>query len=86
MKNFKKMIRKHHKPLEQVVKRYNEQLKNMVVQPKTILNSDNIILNYEHNKGPLLENSCTPQYLKLTIQNKICINIQNSSDKYIYIN
>lgn len=80
------MVRRHHKPLEQVVRRYNEQLRNETINSSDGLKYKNIVLNYEHNNGPLLKNTCGPQYLKLTYQNKISVNIRNSSDIYILTN
>lgn len=54
MKNFKMMLRKHEKPLEQIVKRYKE------IEVNTFLNTpieDNsnaaIILKRKHSNGPL---------------------------------
>jgi len=79
------MVRKHHKPLEQVVRRYEEQMKNLIVESTSVQNYRNLVFNYGHNNGPLLEtaSACGPQYLKITLITKIMINIRNSSDKYI---
>ncbi|CAI6358346.1 unnamed protein product [Macrosiphum euphorbiae] len=83
MKILKKMVRKHHKPLEQVVRRYDEQIKNLIVESKSELHNRNIILNYEHSNGPLLETACGPQYLKITLNTKMIINIRSSSDIHV---
>lgn len=70
MKTLKQMLKKHEKPLEQVIKRYQEKSTNEIVshnnnQPIAI------VLNYEHSNGPLIQNTCGPQYLKLILHNKI---------------
>lgn len=49
---------------------------------KTDLLQD-VILSNEHCDGPLVENTCSPQYLRVEIQNKININTKKTADKYI---
>lgn len=82
MKNLKQMLRKHDKPLEQVIKRYQEKNTNEIVN---IIRNQQIdtVFYYEHSNGPLIHNTCDPQYLKLVLFNKISINTQTSSDIYI---
>lgn len=83
MKILKKMVRKHHKPLEQVVRRYEEQIKNGIIKSTREQQDKIIIFNNEHNNGPLLETTCGPQYFNMTFHNKIKINLRNSSDIYV---
>jgi len=52
MKILKKVVRKHHKPLEQVVRRYDDQIKNLIVESISDQQNRKIFFNYEHNNGP----------------------------------
>lgn len=85
MKTLKQMLRKYEKPLEQVIKRYQEKSTNEIVNHNNNQPID-IVLNYEHSNGPLIQNTCGPQYLKLILHNKININIRSLSDSYILTN
>lgn len=71
MKILKRMVRKHHKPLEQVVRRYEEQMINKIIKSASEQQDRSIIFNYEHNNGPLLETTCGPQYMKMAFHTKI---------------
>lgn len=74
------MIRKHEKPLEQVIRRYQETIS--FNQPKFNMKSLNeTIYKKPHNNGPLFE-ALTSQY-QIVIKNKIKINIKSTSDSYI---
>lgn len=73
------MVRKHDKPLEQVVWRYDDQIKNLIVESTSEQHNRNLFFNYENNNGPLLETACGPQYLKITLNTKMILNIRNSS-------
>ncbi|KAL4084068.1 hypothetical protein QTP88_029384 [Uroleucon formosanum] len=77
--------RKHKKPLELVIKRYQEKTTNEIVNH---ISNQPIAtkLSYEHSNGPLIQNTCEPQYLKLILHNKITINIRLSSDSYVLTN
>jgi hypothetical protein len=81
MKTLKKMIRKHEKPLEQVMNRYNE---FQTFCKSNILNISVNSIEYlkQHNSGPLLEECTGPQF-KIVIKNNIKINIKSLSDCYI---
>jgi len=81
MKFLKKMIRKHEKPLEQVINRYQE----FMTFSESKLNSNlsnEIIYKKLHNNGPLLEHLTAPQY-QIIIKHNIKINIKSVSDNYI---
>lgn len=81
MKTLKKMIRKHEKPLEQVMNRYNEY---QTFRKSNILNISLNPIEYlkQHNSGPMLEECTGPQF-KIVIKNNIKINIKSQSDCYI---
>lgn len=85
MKTLKQMLRKHEKPLEQVIKRYQEKTTNEIVNH---ISNQPIAakLSYEHSNGPLIQNTCEPQYLKLILHNKITISTRSSSDSYVLTN
>jgi len=73
LKSFKKMVRKFEKPLEQVVKRYEEFL--TFTEPKiTSLDNKEIVFKKPHNDGPLVEHCSGPQF-KIMIINNLKINI-----------
>jgi len=80
MKTLKKMIRKHEKPLEQVVKRYSE----FQTFGETKLNKINDVIEYlkPYNKGPFLEGCHGPAF-RIVIKSNIKINIKSSADIYI---
>lgn len=80
MKTLKLMLRKHEKPLEQVIKRHKEKCKNEVFKTDFL---QDVILSNEHCNGPLLEITVGSQYLRVEIQNKISINIKKTADKYV---
>jgi len=85
MKTLKQMLRKHEKPLEQVIKRYQEKSTNEIVSQRNN-QPIGIVFNYEHSNGPFIQNTCGPQYLKLMLHNKININTRSLSDSYILTN
>lgn len=80
MKVLKRMVRKHEKPLEQVINRHQEFV--TFSKPKLLNTSDKIIYKNLHNSGPLPENLTTPQF-KIVIKNGVKININSISDCYI---
>lgn len=81
LKQLKKMVRKHDKPLQQIIKRLNEKNVIEVKQP-----DDNSIeceeLKHKHIDGPLLENIVGTQYKKLFLKN-IKIKVGSKADSYI---
>jgi len=81
LKCLKKMVRKFEKPLEQVVKRYDEFL--TFTEPKISLSSNNeIVFKKLHDEGPLVEQCSGPQF-KIMIMNNFKINTTSSSNCYI---
>jgi len=80
MKFLKVMVRKHEKPLEQIINRYREFLTFNV--PTVDTNQSKIIYKKEHCKGPLVEFYTSPQY-QIIFKNNIKINIKSLSDIYI---
>lgn len=82
MTTLKQMLRKYEKPFEQVIKRYNERRNNEIINP-IVKQYKSIVLSNEHCNGPLIKNTCGPQYMKLILHNKININTSTSSNIYI---
>lgn len=82
MKVLKRMIRKHEKPLEQVIKRYEEIQE--FCKPELVIPTSNIEIKLmkPHNKGPLIINDNVSQF-KTAIINKIKISASSISDCYI---
>jgi len=81
MKTLKKMIRKHEKPLEQVIKRYHE---FQMFGEYELNTRSSINLKYLkiYSGGSLPENCMKPEF-KIAIKNNIKINIKPFSDAYI---
>lgn len=77
MKNLKNIVRKHEKPLQQVVKRYNE-MYDFKSNNSTVKNC----LKNKHSKGPLTADTIDPQYT-IFVLNNIKIKTNNNSDCYI---
>jgi len=81
MKTLKSKIRKHEKPLEQIINRYSEMYNKQ--QPTSLqCSTQNYKLSLPHNSGPLLENICGSQFKQFTTNN-ITLNVSNNSDCYI---
>lgn len=79
MKTLKKMVRKHDKPLEQVVKRYNEHV-NFGIRPNLILSSSNKIeYKDSHSTGPIID-SCSGTQFKSVLKKGIKFNVKSMSD------
>lgn len=83
MKTFKAMLRKHEKPLEQIVKRFKEIDINTGSNPNKNLNKSPI-LKILHNNGPLPNTTLRgSQYKTLILTDKlIIIKIDKESDCY----
>ncbi|XP_050055728.1 uncharacterized protein LOC126549698 [Aphis gossypii] len=81
MKTLKKKIRKQEKPLQQVIKRYNEEQNNFQT---TIRTFNKINLTCSHSSGPLIDKNDLngSQYQKINIGN-FTINTKNVADSYI---
>lgn len=70
MQNFKKMLRKDDKPLQQVVRRVEENKTNCQYfkcecDLKTHEQNDYFEYNNKHNKGPLITGTSNPQFLEM---------------------
>lgn len=83
MKTLKKMIRKHEKPLEQVIKRYHEfqMFGEYELNTKSRSSIDIKYLKI-YSGGPLPEECIKPEF-KIAIKDSIKINIKSFSDAYI---
>lgn len=66
MQTLKSLIRKPDKPLEQIVLRYQERRQLIINNVKS---KTEYKLAGPHNKGPLIQNTTSPQYNKLLFYN-----------------
>jgi len=82
MSQLKKMVRKQDKPLQQVVRRYQEH--SIQLTNNTNL-SDQPIFEMSHIEGPLIDGTDSPQF-KVLILEKIKIKIHSDADSYVGIN
>lgn len=84
MSQLKKMLRKNEKPLQQIVNRYEEKLKNKKVEEINRSKSDQNKLNVLHNNGPILNDiNNQHQYKSLQIGSSAVINISNKADCFV---
>jgi len=81
MKQLKSYLRKHEKPLQQVINRYHERYADQLT-PNQQLSTVLPIFKNMHNNGPLLNNITGTQYHTI-IFNKMKINIKNDKDSFI---
>jgi len=82
MSQLKKMVHKQDKPLQQVVRRYQED--SIQIINNTNFN-DQPIFEMSHNEGPLIDETDLPQF-KVLILEKIKIKIHSDADSYVGIN
>uniref|UniRef100_A0A2S2PLP1 Uncharacterized protein n=2 Tax=Schizaphis graminum TaxID=13262 RepID=A0A2S2PLP1_SCHGA len=93
MKELKLLIRKHEKPLEQVINRYSERnaltieeiFNNTSNKNKNLYYTENPILEQEHNDGPLNENCTGSQYKRLFFKT-LKIKIKGYADCFVLTN
>ncbi|KAF0706952.1 Uncharacterized protein FWK35_00039209 [Aphis craccivora] len=93
MKELKSLIRKHEKPLEQVINRYSERnaltieeiFNNTSNKNKNLYYTENPILEQEHNDGPLNENCTGSQYKRLFFKT-LKIKIKGNADCFALTN
>lgn len=78
MKYFKKKVRKHEKPLQQVVKRYHEEAVNKQIKKIYI----EINVKHQYSNGPLLNDLTDPQYQTIYLK-RFVIKTKRASDSYI---
>jgi len=83
MKNLKSMVRKHDKPLQQVVRWYGEQL-DIEVDSNLSLSTKSS-LKCSHNQSPLTSN-CKGQQYKRRLFNNILIKVDIKADSFIMTN
>ncbi|CAI6372886.1 unnamed protein product [Macrosiphum euphorbiae] len=88
MKELKSFIRKHEKPLEQIINRYSEiNSINLKTFKSTQLCYEKPILKRPHTNGPLIDNIVGVQYKSLLFRNfHISIKKQKDSDSFILTN
>lgn len=80
MKTLKKIIRKHEKPLEQVIIRYHELQTYSKLGLKT--NScKSVEYLKQHRSGPLPKGCIGPEF-KIVLKYNLKINVNSSSDNY----
>jgi hypothetical protein len=79
MKFLKKMVRKHEKPLQQVINRYQE---SITFNKPLVHNNSNVSYKKEHNSGTLTELYTRPQF-QILFKNNLKINTKSVSDVYI---
>lgn len=79
MKFLKKMVRKHEKPLEQVINRYQEYI---MFHETSNSNESKIVFRKEHSRGPLIEHYSSPQF-QIIHKNNLKINTKSLSDVFI---
>lgn len=75
------MVRKHEKPLEQVINRYQEFITFSESKSNDSINGK-IVYKKLHSNGPLFEHFSAPQF-QTFIKNDMKINIKSESDCYI---
>lgn len=76
------MIRKHEKPLEQIIKRYQEYITFSNEPTMSTLIPNFIEYKKLHNNGPIVNNDVISQF-KIAIFNNVKININLITDCYI---
>jgi len=91
MYQLKKIVRKSDKPLQKVVKRYEERCN--ILNPPTISQCDDetkILQKYDmaHNEGPLINGTSSPQFKVLTLVtlDKVKIKVHSNADSYVGLN
>jgi len=88
LKELKSLLRKHEKPLAQIINRLAEKDNITAMQEISEIThrhdklSQDIILKQTHTNGPLIENIFGPQYYDLFYEN-IHINIKKEKDSYV---
>jgi hypothetical protein len=73
------MVKKHEKPLQQVINRYQE---SITFNKPLVHNNSNVSYKKEHNSGPLTEHYTGPQF-QILYKNNLKINTKSGSDVYI---
>jgi len=84
MGQLKKMVRKHEKPLQQVVRRYHEQSIKVLNNNKNI--NDEPQFEMPHKEDPLINEQESHTQFKILILEKFKIKIHNDIDSYVGVN
>lgn len=86
MKELKSFVRKHEKPLQQVINRYNEKCSANTLNNNFNTNDqqsvEKPVLKYIHNNGPLIDNITGSQYYIFLFKN-IKINVKEEKDSFV---
>ncbi|KAF0727268.1 Uncharacterized protein FWK35_00028845, partial [Aphis craccivora] len=82
MKQLKSYLRRHEKPLQQVINRYHERYADQIFTSNQQLPNVSPIFKNSHNNGLLLNNITGTQYHTIVF-NKIKINIKYDKDSFI---
>jgi len=82
MSHLKKMVRKSDKPLQQVVRRYEERSKYILPTDSSTHLKETVQFKQLHNKGPLITHTSSPQY-KIVVLDKIKINVDSNADSFV---
>lgn len=67
IKELKSKVRKHDKPLEQIINRYNEVYYSSEIQKNVSQNPKQYITSKPHTDGPLINNIVGIQFKKIQI-------------------
>lgn len=81
---LKKMVRKSDKPLQQIVRMYEERSKSSTIIDDSFENKKETVREFLklHNEGPLLEEMSSLQY-KIILLDKIKIKFDSDADSYV---
>jgi len=82
MQVLKKMVRSNAKPLEQVIKRYEEYLTFNNSHHENLSTTCNTDFRKPHTDGPLIQDCSSPQF-KIYSGNNVLINIKSSANCFI---
>jgi len=87
MKVLKSALRKHEKPLQQFIHRYEEQCNfpKKIKSKKPILNKNNFMFKKMHSKGPLPKDIIGPLYHRLHFSN-FMLNTTVDRESYLMTN
>lgn len=76
------MVRSNNKPLEQVIKRYEEYLTFDKSHNENLLTTCNTDFRKPHSDGPLIQDCSSPQF-KIYSGNNVLINVKSSANCFI---
>jgi len=78
------MVRKNDKPLQQVVRRCEEQFKPANILVDKVINENDFNQNFQllHSDGPLIDRTSSPQY-KILLSDQIQIKTHSAPNSYV---